>query len=1073
MAPCVASAYNHAGQYTFAARWDEAGASTSGGVTTYPAEHRGANEYDVCPPRQLSLMFPAAVVAGNIRQTCSNLWVALLESSQTLGSAITLTRAKDLSEDWDLNFVDPSVGNVNHWFDWYDNQYNSPSSWGNPTVSRSGYPLTLSGGPHAGEPVLNNDRLLALGDDNLIMLDADGSLSIYRYGGGTLRSNPTATTFTSGAWNGQTLVSKLRYMVGHEEGRLYFVEGASTLHVYNEALTWQRTDQVALGHELAAYTLGELVDNRIPGYTYIGWDVGPIVIGVTALRPLDHLVITADSAGGTAGVPATFTIKACATPDCSTPYTRGVSGTLTSSDGSSVPFSIAQGTSATTANLVIATAPASGHVTVGYSGLSVAPVGSPTLHCGFGVPATSSTTCHYSVVPPLHHLAITASTGRGLTCTPTAFTITACADAACSAHYTGGLTGQLVAHGTGATVLPSSAIAFDIGAGAHSQTLGMQITKVPATGYVTVGASGLSSMPSDTPAVHCGLGMAPSGTASCQFPVDTAALLLSVPNHLAESGAPLTVKAIRQGDSATSCAPAFVNVTRPIRLACAYGNPASGSLPVRINGTALNTAGHASMACGSGATVHLAFDGTGTATATLMYADAGLMTVSGSYMGSGVDADLSMAGDASFVASPAAFGFTGITAAPLIAGQPFSATLTALNSAGQATPNFGRETPASSDHVRLSWTRRRPTGPGAVNGDFTGKGTGTSPSLGSGSFSNGAATVTDLAWSEVGSGDLSASLVGGAYLSAGAAVTGTTGMAGAVGPFVPHHFDVKVAPSCGTFTFSGQPFTTTVSARNATGGLTLNHDGSAATTPNQALPFTLSAPSNGAVGTLTGTAVPASRFISGTAAVSPGPAFTFTHKLTAPLAVAIRATDSGGVSSSAGLEQSMALRSGRLKMSNAFGSEKANLNIPIQSQHWNGSAWILNNADSCTALPAAAIALSHYVNGKGQPTAAWTTTPSSVAIAGGHGTLTLSPPGNGATGSVDLALNLGATGIDQSCLPAHPASTGAARAWLRSQNGSTHGCTGITTYDRDPSARATFGIYTPESRKVIHLRDLF
>jgi MSHA biogenesis protein MshQ len=82
--------------------------------------------------------------------------------------------------------------------------------------------------------------------------------------------------------------------------------------------------------------------------------------------------------------------------------------------------------------------------------------------------------------------------------------------------------------------------------------------------------------------------------------------------------------------------------------------------------------------------------------------------------------------------------------------------------------------------------------------------------------------------------------------------------------------------------------------------------------------------------------------------------------------------------------------------------------------------------------------------------------------------LTLGAPSPTSTGSLDFALNLGATTTDQSCLGAHPASTGAALPWLRSQNGA---CS--TLWDRDPSARATFGIYAPETRKTIHVRELF
>ena len=80
-------------------------------------------------------------------------------------------------------------------------------------------------------------------------------------------------------------------------------------------------------------------------------------------------------------------------------------------------------------------------------------------------------------------------------------------------------------------------------------------------------------------------------------------------------------------------------------------------------------------------------------------------------------------------------------------------------------------------------------------------------------------------------------------------------------------------------------------------------------------------------------------------------------------------------------------------------------------------------------------------------------------------------PSPSATGSVDIALNLGATAADQSCLATHPASTGAALPWLRAPQGSANGC--AAAWDRDPAARASFGIYSPETRKTLHVREIF
>jgi MSHA biogenesis protein MshQ len=158
-------------------------------------------------------------------------------------------------------------------------------------------------------------------------------------------------------------------------------------------------------------------------------------------------------------------------------------------------------------------------------------------------------------------------------------------------------------------------------------------------------------------------------------------------------------------------------------------------------------------------------------------------------------------------------------------------------------------------------------------------------------------------------------------------------------------------------------------------------------------------------------------------------------------------------------------------LSNAFGSEKAALSIPVQAQYWSGNAWVQNSADSCTNLPAAAVVRAAYLDNKGAATTAWTSTASAIAISAGAGTLTLGAPSPTATGSLDFALNLGATTTDQSCLAAHPTSTAANLPWLRSQYGSSGACG--TAWDRDPSARASFGIYTPETRKNVHVRELF
>jgi MSHA biogenesis protein MshQ len=205
--------------------------------------------------------------------------------------------------------------------------------------------------------------------------------------------------------------------------------------------------------------------------------------------------------------------------------------------------------------------------------------------------------------------------------------------------------------------------------------------------------------------------------------------------------------------------------------------------------------------------------------------------------------------------------------------------------------------------------------------------------------------------------------------------------------------------------------------------------------------------------------------------------YTFPAKLTAPAAFSIRATDSDGVSSAGYAEGSINLRSGRLQLSNAFGSEKSNLVVPVQVQYWNGKAWARNTLDQgCTIIPAGAVARSNYLDAKGAAAAggtAWTTAvTSNVVMSSGRADLVLQAPtltsGTGtAAGTVDVAINLGDTNVDNACMGAHPTAAIGGLSWLRSPNGS------CSSGNVDPSARMSFGVFKPETQKIIHVQDRY
>lgn len=149
---------------------------------------------------------------------------------------------------------------------------------------------------------------------------------------------------------------------------------------------------------------------------------------------------------------------------------------------------------------------------------------------------------------------------------------------------------------------------------------------------------------------------------------------------------------------------------------------------------------------------------------------------------------------------------------------------------------------------------------------------------------------------------------------------------------------------------------------------------------------------------------------------------------------------------------STALRYGRVRMQNAYGSERLALSLPIQAQYWNGTAFTRNADDSCTPLsvPAArtlaagvspdgaANVYFYPVAGKNLLSSGDTTRSMTATMAGGNLSLGFTAPGKG--GWVDVILSV--------------------PDYLKDDYGNCMGQTG-TTGQRDdmPCARATFGVY--------------
>lgn len=170
--------------------------------------------------------------------------------------------------------------------------------------------------------------------------------------------------------------------------------------------------------------------------------------------------------------------------------------------------------------------------------------------------------------------------------------------------------------------------------------------------------------------------------------------------------------------------------------------------------------------------------------------------------------------------------------------------------------------------------------------------------------------------------------------------------------------------------------------------------------------------------------------------------------------------DNNGTPERVQIGGSTVVRFGRLRLQNAYGSQLIAMPLRVEAQYWNGTAFVRNSDDSCTPLAAVNIALGNFQKtlNSGETTVSVVT-----PITSGAGMLRLSAPGATNAGSVDVALNLSAASVGASCTAGMPSSTGASLTYLQ-------GAWCGSSYTRDPTARATFGVYRNNSA-VVYQRE--
>lgn len=469
-----------------------------------------------------------------------------------------------------------------------------------------------------------------------------------------------------------------------------------------------------------------------------------------------------------------------------------------------------------------------------------------------------------------------------------------------------------------------------------------------------------------------------------------------------------------------------------------------------------------------------------------------------------------------------------------VAGGTFTGTVTSViydssqtNNLGAATPSFGHE--ATAQTVSFS--------PGALVMPTAAAG-GTldafaSSTVGSFSGTPNVATAT-MVWPNVGTITIKPTTD---YLGAGdlgaSGVSDSVAFAGNVGRFYPDHFTLAsgtVTPACTSFTYMGQPnlgIAYAVEARNKSNAVTSNYlyaaaggyDNDSVTAGNQLGTVTMVAENADAgtdlAGSIGGMGT-APVWTAGKSSVSAATA-TYARSATTPAgpydALAIGASVSDPDAALAGMNMRATttgvcttasdaatdcnavqlttgsptkLRFGRLWLGNVYGSDQRDLSMPFEAQYWNGSAFVRNQDDSCTSIAKANIGLGNFQPGAPAPGFApsmpLTHIPAGpFAVAGGRGAITIGRPvatGTPASlvaGSVDLVVNLKSSSDaspnvpNANWTPGLPAA-GPTAANLPYLQGRWSGA----NYDRDPVARATFGIFGSSLKKgPIYIRENF
>lgn len=672
----------------------------------------------------------------------------------------------------------------------------------------------------------------------------------------------------------------------------------------------------------------------------------------------------------------------------------------------------------------------------------------------------------------LHHIEFIHDTSA-LTCNPESITLKACANTDCSTLVTSAITVDL---------LPTGWIGGDL----KTFSTGTATYNLSHTTAEVITLATNSTTPAATNTVICK--NASDAVISCNMTFNDSGFIYTVPTQTScTTSAAITIQAVRLDDTTQTCIPAFQNIDRNLKIWASYSNPAAADISGTPAVTLVNGNGSYTLpSTEPGATnVNMSFAGSADETITVLYPDAGQLVLNTKYEGSAANSDigLTMLGNSTFVVKPHSYYLQGYydnagtdvnlnnaTASgnpTWIASDNFRFRLRGQCQDGTVTANY------EPTNAELLVELNLPVG--GANANLTLQGTdyissaaasptwhNISTKFNNGAITDGVNNYANAAFHEVGVLNLHVRDLN--YF--GTSIAEQTQI---VGRFTPHHFDTTVVQGCNTFTYSGQPFSVTATAKNnaATPATTQNYES------NFAYDTTLS--NAGDVNNFTNNTISANRFSGGTGFQSPATlAYTFPAKDTIPATITLRANDADTGTTAGVIEGTTMIRSGRARLENVFGPELTPLIMPLNIEYYSDNTliydpldpittqaddgFILNTDDSCTTYDATLGALTNYT---GNLSTGETTLTGAGAIAAGVANISFSAPGTGNDGSVNLLAN----NID---------------SWLTynwnvdcdNADADDDITTGIDAGLCGPYGTASFGLYRGDDR-VIYWREVF